>query len=88
MSDRRLPLDEELRVRRERLAELWAQDWDRPSRSEGEVDKFWSNVERLLADRKELAEDAASMEAYDKLEELRARRIAAETESISDWLDK
>ena len=82
----RLPLEEELRRRTHRLADLAQRERERPAPASS-TDSFWQGVSRLLADPRRDRQDAQDMAMLDQLEAQRATTLRQEREDIAGWLD-
>lgn len=89
----RLPLEAELRLRRERLAELEARERERPAAAaDAAEDVFWRGVDALLESSdpvlaRQRREDREGTKLMDELDALQARNSRAEVEELSSWLD-
>jgi hypothetical protein len=82
----RMTLEQELRVRREALAEL-----DRHAREHAApdaADTFWQGVSQLLGTAQQEIEDKAAMELYDALDGARVESLEQEREDLGRWLDE
>jgi hypothetical protein len=101
---RRLSREQELEVRAARLREIQQREADGwadagtaggglsralgpESREERNERAFWDGINAMLWPDAE-REQRASTEFFDEMKEIETRRLAAERESLSDWLDR
>ena len=85
-----MTLEEELRVRREALAQIDREEAERVVRRSqpDAMDRFWADVARQLADPGREREDAASMALLDQLGAAPAATLAEKRDAVFGWLDE
>lgn len=89
----RLSLEDETRVRAERIAEVTAREQQRRAKPDDAADRaFWSGVQTLLDSdprrAREAAEDREGVKLMNEFDAARADAARADMEDLASWLDR
>jgi hypothetical protein len=80
-----LPLQDELRLRAERLNELVVREQERAARPDA-TEAFWASVQRRLEDPRQTAQDKADLAMMDAMDAAHAQAARDEIGAVSAWL--
>jgi hypothetical protein len=81
-----MTLEQELRIRREALAELDRRERERAAPDAAKTS--WEDVARLMGTAQQETQDKADMDLYDALDGARAESLEQERRGLARWLDE